>query len=221
MITKENALEKFDKLYIEEIQGQNTPTVKRAAVQFYKEMTKDITEFINICDLLLKHNPAGFYMITFMLQKKEECIDIRFFETYERWLHDYVENWGGCDAFCYRVLNPMLEKYPKLYEKTKKWGESEHSYTRRASLVCLIRSKGKLIVYLPFEWVSEMCDMLKDDKTDTVQKAVGWALKCCYQNYQPQLEAYLEQNVACLSRTAFRYALEHMSPEKKKYFMKL
>jgi hypothetical protein len=36
-----------------------------------------------------------------------------------------------------------------------------------------------------------------------------------------QVEAFLEHNISRMPRTALRYAIEKMSDERKKYFMKL
>ncbi|MFO8033720.1 MAG: DNA alkylation repair protein [Candidatus Bipolaricaulota bacterium] len=41
---------------------------------------------------------------------------------------------------------------------------------------------------------------------------IGWLLKYAYLSYPTETVAYLEANVASLSRTAFRYALEKMPP---------
>lgn len=51
-----------------------------------------------------------------------------------------------CDAYCYRVLNPMIEKYAELYQNIIEWTKAEKIYVKRASLVCFIISKAEFYV---------------------------------------------------------------------------
>ncbi len=59
---------------------------------------------------------------------------------YEDWLYNYINSWGSCDVYCYRVLNPMLERYPDLSKKVLEWAKFKKTYVRRAAPVSLART---------------------------------------------------------------------------------
>jgi 3-methyladenine DNA glycosylase AlkD len=63
---------------------------------------------------------------------------------------------------------------------------------------------------------------LLNDRHDLVQKAVGWMLrevgKRCGRDH---LTAFLDQHAATMPRTTLRYAIEHLSPEERAYYLGL
>ena len=203
-----------------------TGSISKDAFLISKKMMQimpiDESEFMDLCNVLLsyKHGDAIF-CTSFMFKERANYLTINNFHYFQSWLFEYVDSWGKCDSYCYRVLNPLLEKHPELFSSVKEWATNNSLFVRRASAVCLIRSSQKLIVYLPFEYVKEICDILKYNQDETIKKAVGWVLKCCYFNYSKSLEKYLEDNSNSLSRISYRYALEHMDVSKRNYFLKL
>jgi 3-methyladenine DNA glycosylase AlkD len=66
----------------------------------------------------------------------------------------------------------------------------------------------------------KLAEMLVDDRRDLIQKAVGWQLrevgKRCGRQF---LLDFLDKHAATMPRTALRYAIEHLSPQQKKYYM--
>lgn len=64
---------------------------------------------------------------------------------YENWLYNYVDSWVNCDIFCYRVLNPMIDKYPEFFQKVMNWTDSDKTYIRRAVPVSLLEKTPKEI----------------------------------------------------------------------------
>lgn len=164
---------------------------------------------------------APFNITTFWLKKRKSAIDLKYFTLFDKWINQYVRNWGMCDQLCYRAINPLDEKYEELYKEIIRWSKSDNENVRRVSLVCMIRSTGSLVVYYDFHKVIQMVDRLKHDDDIHVQKAVGWVLKCCYKNYPDQLADYLKINVKTLPRLVFRYATENMPMELKQEMMGL
>ena len=99
-------------------------------------LTSNIDLF-SLFDGLLENKKDEIFTLMTLLIKKRSLYDIKYFVFYEKWLYKYVDSWGKCDAFCYRVLNPMIELYPELYSNILNWSKSDKVYIRRASLVCL------------------------------------------------------------------------------------
>ncbi len=198
----------------------------------YKDVTKNAnhinkliyaskTNFFDLFDEILKQNKEEHFLLMTLLVKKRKLYEINYFHYYEKWLFNYVDSWSKCDAYCYRVLNSMIEKYPNLYNNIINWSKSDNAYVRRASLVCFIISKLTFSVDYNIDKILYICDNLKYDEHIHVQKGLGWLLKYAYLTYPKEIEKYLRDNASILSRTTFRYALKKMDSSLRSELMKL
>lgn len=178
-------------------------------------------DLFSLFDRMLDNNKDEIFTLMTLLIKKRGLYDMKYFCYYEKWLYKYVESWEKCDAFCYRVLNPIIEKYLCLYDNISKWSCSDKIYVRRASLVCFIISKQNFSVDYDLEKIFHICDRLKYDNHIHIQKGLGWLLKYSYLTYPSEIEKYLRNNIDILSRTTFRYSLEKMPNDLKIELMKL
>lgn len=196
--------------------------VAKIANSLYRELPKDDSEFINICNgLVITDEWIPYQVMTIWIKRRKSAYDMHFFDTYERWLFEHTKCWGACDQYCYRVLNPMMEKFPLLYDKAFEWAGSEKTYVKRAAAVCFIQSTKSFVINVPFEIVKKISDLLMQDSHIHVQKGVGWLLKYAYLTYPQQVEDYLRENVKNMSRTTFRYALEKMDEDLRENLMRL
>ena len=201
----------------------NLNSKKRNIIQrkIYKHLPKEQDELITLFDQLVKEKDwTIFWMVTQWIKRKK-LYKKEYMEIYEDWLYNNIKTWGSCDVFCYRVLNPMVEKYPEYYKKVLKWAKSNKTYVKRAAPVSLLESTRSFNVNYSFEKVINVVNKLKDDEHHHVQKGVGWLLKYTYLSYPDQTYDYLKNNVDDLNRTIFRYALEKTPKEIKKELMDL
>lgn len=191
--------------------------------RLYKEMPSDVDRFIEVCnELVTTKKWQQYWLVTVWIKRKQTALDIKYYDYFQKWLYEYTNSWGACDVFCYRILNPMIEKYPQLFENVLQWVNSEKVYVRRAAAVCLIhKTKYSFCINANFENVKKICDLLKNDMHIHIQKAVGWLLKYAYLTYPNEVKEYLKDNISNLSRTTFRYAVEKMEPAVRSEFMKL
>ena len=198
----------------------------------YKDVVKSVNrinkmlqtaniDFFNFFDKILKQNKEETFLLMTLLVKKRNLYEMTYFCYYEKWLFNYVDSWGKCDAYCYRVLNPMIEKYSELYNNIVNWSKLDKVYVKRASLVCFIISKQDFLVDYNLDKIINICDNLKFDKHIHIQKGLGWLLKYTYLTYPVEIEKYLRDNVDILSRTTFRYALEKMDLPLRNELIKL
>ena len=135
---------------------------------------------------------------------------------------DYFDTWGITDTTMIRVVGPYLAKSgnEKLAEKTiDKWSSSENLWTRRASLVILLK-----IIMVKKEFNSDnvfkLVERMRKDPEDYIQKGIGWLLKTC-SNYKSEIIfEYLMKNTGNLSRTILRYASEKLPKEKRTQILK-
>src|SRR5699024_8329264 len=81
-----------------------------------KKLLENNINVINFFDRLLALEKEEIFILMTLIIKKRMLYDLTYFKYYEKWLYKYVDTWGKCDAYCYRVLNPMIEKYAELYQ---------------------------------------------------------------------------------------------------------
>ena len=186
-----------------------------------KKLLENNINVINFFDRLLALEKEEIFILMTLIIKKRMLYDLTYFKYYEKWLYKYVDTWGKCDAYCYRVLNPMIEKYAELYQNIIEWTKAEKIYVKRASLVCFIISKAEFYVDYDIQKILNICNILKEEKHINNKKGLGWLLKYAYLTYPNEVEKYLRDNVDILSRTTFRYALEKMPKDLRNMMMHL
>ena len=138
------------------------------------------------------------------------------FELFEHWVKDYVSNWAACDTLCNHTIGNLVTQYPQLAERLLVWTASDNRWERRAAAVTLIIPARKgLFLSLVFD----IANALLHDKDDLVQKGYGWLLKAAAEAHENEVFAYVMQNKPTMPRTALRYAIEKMPPDRKKQAM--
>lgn len=183
----------------------------KIASKLYSKAPKDNQEFLDVCRYFMKQEGRAFYNIaTQWLKKRKTVLTKDNLPYFEEILFNVVEGWGEVDQYCYRVLNPIFNDDYSLYKYLDKWSTDNNKDVRRASLVSMIVSSGKLTLDYDYELMITLVERLKDDEDFHVRKAVGWILKCAYLSYPIKIEAYLRKHVGNLDRMIFRYALEHV-----------
>jgi len=133
-------------------------------------------------------------------------------ETFDSWVRKYLNNWASCDTLCNHTVGTIVEMYPELINRLKKWAESENRWVKRAAAVSLIvpARKGKFL-----KDIFEIADIMHADRDDMVQKGYGWMLKAASQAHQKEVFDYVVRRKATMPRTSLRYAIEKMTSELK------
>ena len=196
---------------LEIIQSERTSdsrSMDRVARKVFPELPTGKRGSIELFDNLVRTGDWSIFWLVTLWIKRKELYDLEFMEFYEKWLYDHIDTWWKCDVYCYRVLNPMVEKYPQLFENVMKWTKSSKIYVRRAAPVSLLISTRSFKVDQSSDRVFKVVEKLKHDEEVHVQKGVGWLLKYAYLSYPEQVYNYLKNNVDDLPRVIFRYALE-------------
>jgi len=206
---------------LDEVDCYSAAVGTRLADKFYRELPKDDIEFLSIVEEFIYESDIRLFSIgTQWLKKRKSLLDIKYISVYEKWIMEGINGWGECDQFCYRLLNPLLAKYPEeVFHYCRKWTDSNDFNQKRIGIVALTGSS--LTVAVPFDKVKTICDKMKYDQNVLIQKAVGWVLKYSYIKYPNELIQYLTENVDELTRTTFRYALEKVPKEERAKLMKL
>ncbi|MHC1727686.1 MAG: DNA alkylation repair protein [Syntrophobacteraceae bacterium] len=139
------------------------------------------------------------------------------FETFERWIRKYVNNWAKCDTLCNHTVGEFIEQYPDFIERLKSWTAFENRWLRRAAAVSLIipARRGKFLAH-----IFDIADRLLRDEEDLVLKGYGWMLKAASQAHREEVFQYVMTHKKEMPRTALRYAIEKMPKELRSEAMK-
>jgi len=221
----ENADEKIKesgkRYFKEDIQlyGVKTATVTQIGNQAFKLIKNSPkSEIFDLCEDLWK---SGMMEESFIACNWAYAIRKQFtpedFETFDRWVNDYVSNWAACDSLCNHAIGSFLEQYPSFVKQVKQWSHSTDRWVKRASAVSFIvpARKGHFK-----EDIFEIADILLLDRDDMVQKGYGWMLKSLADAYEDEVYQYVLDHRSTMPRTALRYAIEKMPEEKKREAMK-
>jgi 3-methyladenine DNA glycosylase AlkD len=188
--------------------------VIRIGKDYFKAITdKNKSHIFSLCEELWK---SGIMEESFIacnwshyVHKNYEHTD---FETFEKWVNNYINNWASCDTLCNHAVGSFIEMYPEYLSGLKRWAKSQNRWVKRASAVSLIvpARKGKFL-----NDIFEIADILHSDKDDMVQKGYGWMLKAASQAHQEEVFNYVMSIKATMPRTSLRYAIEKMPAELK------
>jgi len=194
--------------------GIKSDVVAKIGKEHYKYLKeKSKSEILSLCEELWKSGIMEESFIacnwSYYLQKNYELPD---FEVFDRWVSNYVSNWASCDTLCNHSVGTIVEMYPALISRLKKWAKSENRWVKRASSVSLIipARNGKFL-----DDIFEIADILHSDADDMVQKGYGWMLKAASQAHRDQVFEYVLSKKATMPRTSLRYAIEKMPSELK------
>lgn len=174
-----NVILEFINNEYEIIGASDSKARNRVARKIYPLLPSEDEKVMKLFDFLVSTEEWKVFWLVTKWIKRKELYKLEYMTYYEKWLYNYIDSWGKCDLYCYRVLNPMLEKYPKLFQNAIKWSDSAETYIRRAAAVCLLESTQSFKVNYSFKKVITVVEKLKADKEYHVQKGVGWLLKLC------------------------------------------
>lgn len=198
--------------------GVRVPVVNQIGKSYLKKLhSASKAQIFDLCEALWQSGYIEESFIacnwSFSVHKKYEPEDMVIFE---KWIHNYVDNWASCDTLCNHSVGAILEMYPDLIDKLKEFARSENRWMRRAAAVSLIlpAREGKFLGS-----IFEISDMLMFDTDDLVQKGYGWMLKAASKMHQKEVFDYVVAH-RTMPRTAFRYAIEKMPQELKEIAMK-
>ena len=200
------------------IHGVNTALVGKIAKKRYGEV-KSLAKkrLFELCEELWKSGYMEESFIacdwSYLINKEYEEED---FETFEKWVGTYVNNWASCDTLCNHSVGSFVSKYPAYVGELKRWAKSENRWMRRASAVSLI-IPAKRGDFLPD--IFGIADILLPDEDDLVRKGYGWMLKAASQAHQKEVFEYVMKNKKAMPRTALRYAIEKMPEGMRKKAM--
>jgi 3-methyladenine DNA glycosylase AlkD len=122
-----------------------------------------------------------------------------------------IDNWDLVDASAENVIGPWLLDRPRDLLDTLAEGVS--LWERRVALLATFAfiKAGDASTTL------SLCAKLLPERTDLIQKAVGWMLREVGKRVDRQLLLdFLDEHAARMGRTALSYATEHLDPDTRR-----
>lgn len=200
------------------IYGTKTKEVIQMSKKYLNEVKKLPKEEVwDMCETLWK---SGMMEESFIACNWSEAFSKQFqptdFRVLEHWVQTYVNNWASCDTLCNHTVANFVMMYPETISELKRWAHSENRWVQRASAVTLIipARKGMFLAD-----IFEIAEILLHSPDDLVQKGYGWMLKAASEANCEDVFQFILQHKATMPRTALRYAIEKMDPEKRKTAM--
>lgn len=121
----------------------------------------------------------------------------------------HINNWDLVDVSADKIVGAHLfERSRKpLYELVV----SQSLWQRRIAIIATFH----FIRRNDFADTLALSEKLLDDGHDLIHKAVGWMLREVGKRDEAVLDAFLDEHLARMPRTALRYAIERMPEEKR------
>jgi 3-methyladenine DNA glycosylase AlkD len=198
--------------------GVRTPEWRRICAKFWgrvKGLPK--SEVFALCEelLALRNGEERGVAFNWAYRLRAQLVPADF-RRLERWLKEYVSNWGACDSICCGPLGVFLLDHPEFLPKVRRWAGSKSRWLRRASAVAhIIPNRNGIAVDSAYK----VAEILLEDGDDMVQKGYGWMLKELANKRPRDVFDFVMERKDRMPRTALRYAIEKMPPAWKKRAM--
>lgn len=196
--------------------GVTVPEQRKIAKKLYKQLTLDEA-------LESLHSPwheerlTAIFVLVLKYQNGDKIDKDRIADLYLENAR-YVNNWDLVDSSAGYILGDWLEGSQYKMKVLKKLARSNIIWERRIAMISCQNyiNKGRSTEAFA------IIEVLKYDKHDLIQKAVGWMLREIGKRVSlEELVDFLDKNAATLPRTSLRYAIEHFPLEQRKYYLAL
>jgi 3-methyladenine DNA glycosylase AlkD len=159
-----------------------------------------------------EHRSFALIVLTEQAKRADRATGKRLYDFYLA-RTERINNWDLVDISCRDVVGGYLLAAGKT-APLRRLARSKLIWDRRIAMV----STWQFIRAGELEPTFEIATMLLDDDEDLMHKAVGWMLREAGKRDEAALEAYLAEYAPSMPRTALRYSIERMTPERREYW---
>jgi len=190
--------------------GIRVPASRALARQFADLPLSDVEKLLHD-----KHHEARLLALILLVGRYERGNDAERQRVYRLYLAntDRINNWDLVDLSAPNIVGAHLESRSRA--PLDRLAKSKDLWERRIAIV----STYWFIRLHQFDDTLRISTALLGDKHDLIHKAVGWMLREVGKRDQSVLERYLDEHAKTMPRTALRYSIERMTPERRKHYM--
>ncbi len=209
--------QQFDDL--QRARSLNTKTVRSFSAELFRILEDPNPETVfPLCEQLLKEKRWPYNTIAFdWAHRMRNQYQKQTFPLFERWLMEYVSDWGDCDDFCTHAFGELVMQQTDSFPKILEWTHSPQFPVRRASAVVLIlpirrdryQHTGPL----------RIAERLLNDAHYLVVKGYGWMLKVLAEQDLDAVIGFIQTHKDHMPRLSLRYAIEKMDPSIRSMLM--
>ncbi len=194
--------------------GITMPHIRSIAKQ-YKDVDFDVIQkFLD--SQYHEHRMCGLVILVYKFEStKDETLKTKIYNFYVKNLRA-VNNWDLVDVTTPNIVGQYLYDHPEKKDILYKYANSNNLWEKRISILATFR----FIKYNDFADTLKIATILLHDDHDLIHKAVGWMLREMGKRNEVKLCRFLDKHHQTMPRTMLRYALERLTPEQKKYYMK-
>ena len=190
--------------------GIRVPATRALARQFADLPVADVEKLLHD-----KWHEARLLALVLLVGRYERGDDAERQRVYRLYLAntDRINNWDLVDLSAPSIVGAHLEHRSR--SPLDKLAKSESLWERRIAIV----ATAWFIRLRQFDDTFRISTALLADKHDLIHKAVGWMLREVGKRDEGSLERYLDEHAKTMPRTALRYSLERLPPERRKHYM--
>ena len=190
--------------------GIRVPATRTLARQFADLPLAEIEKLLGD-----KWHEARLLALVLLVGRYERGDDAERRRVYRLYLAntDRINNWDLVDLSAPNIVGAHLEPRPRA--PLDKLAKSKSLWERRIAIVAtywFIRRRQ-------FGDTFRISTALLGDRHDLIHKAVGWMLREVGKRDEAALESYLDLHATTMPRTALRYSIERMTPERRAHYM--
>lgn len=190
--------------------GIRVPATRTLARQFRDLPLADVEELLHD-----KWHEARSLALVLLVGRYERGDDAERRRVYKLYLAktDRINNWDLVDLSAPSIVGAHLESRSRAV--LDKLAKSKSLWERRIAIV----STYWFIRCRQFDDTFRISTALLGDKHDLIHKAVGWMLREVGKRDESALERFLDEHAKTMPRTALRYSIERMTPERRAHYM--
>lgn len=194
--------------------GVDMPKIRDISKRYYREISfSEIKELISspIHEIRL----TGYIILTYRYESGSKNEREEVLNFYLNNLKG-VNNWDIVDASCYKILGNGIYEGIVGKEVLYDLARSRSMWKKRISIV----STYSLLKRGIYEDTLNISEILLQDGSDLIQKAVGWMLREVGQRDIQILRKFLDINMKDMSRITLRYSIEGMEEKERTGYLK-
>lgn len=190
--------------------GIRVPASRALARQFAELPLDDIEKLLHD-----KYHEARLVALILLVGRYERGDDAERQRVYRMYLAntDRINNWDLVDLSAPNIVGAHLVTRSRA--PLDKLAKSKNLWERRIAIVATYW----FIRLHQFDDTLRISTALLGDTQDLIHKAVGWMLREVGKRDESVLERFLDEHATTMPRTALRYSIERMTPERRKHYM--